>query len=63
MSEVIKGKVDLFLEKIVSRKLFVFLISTVFMLSGIIPSETWSYFASIYIGVQGMVDFAKVWKN
>ena len=50
-------------EKLVSRKLLVFLVATgLFAWAGLDP-ETWGMIAMCYIGGQSAIDFAKVWKG
>jgi len=58
-----KGILDAAQEKIVSRKLLVFLTATsLFIWSGLDP-DTWGMIAMCYIGGQAAIDFAKVWKG
>ena len=57
-----KGFLDAFQEKMVSRKLLVFITSTVLMWYGL-DSETWGMIAMMYIGGQSAVDFAKMWRH
>lgn len=57
-----KGILDAVQEKMVSRKLLVFIVATVLMWYGLDP-ETWSTIAIIYIGSQSAVDVAKVLKG
>ncbi len=57
-----KGVLDSVQEKIVSRKLLVFLVATgLFVWTGLDP-ETWGMIAMCYIGGQSAIDFAKIWK-
>ena len=58
-----KGALDAVQEKLVSRKLLVFLTATsLFVWSGLDP-DTWGMIAMCYIGGQAAIDFAKVWKG
>ena len=58
-----KGALDAVQEKLVSRKLLVFLTATsLFIWSGLDP-DTWGMIAMCYIGGQAAIDFAKVWKG
>ena len=58
-----KGMLDTIQEKIVSRKLLVFLTATgLFAWHGLDP-DTWGLIAVIYIGGQSMIDAVKVWKG
>jgi len=56
------GMLDQVQEKIVSRKLLVFVTATVLMWHGLDPN-TWGMIAMCYIGGQSVIDFAKVWKG
>ena len=57
-----KGMLDHFQEKIVSRKLLVFITATTLMWFGLDP-DTWAMIAAMYIGGQSVIDVAKVWKG
>tara|TARA_R110000824_G_scaffold10754_5_gene47083 strand:- start:1358 stop:1585 length:228 start_codon:yes stop_codon:yes gene_type:complete len=57
-----KGILDAVQEKVVSRKLLVFLMATGLMLWSTLDPETWGMIAVIYIGGQSVVDTAKTWK-
>ena len=56
-----KAFLDRVQEKIVSRKLIVFITATVLMWYGLDP-ETWGMIAMMYIGGQSAIDMVKVWK-
>jgi hypothetical protein len=56
------GILDTIQEKVISRKLLVFGVSTVLMWYGL-DSETWGMIAMTYIGGQTAIDFAKVWRG
>ena len=57
-----KGMLDAVQEKMVSRKLLVFITSTVLMWYGL-DSQTWGLIAMTYIGGQSAIDFAKMWRH
>ena len=58
-----KGMLDAVQEKVVSRKLLVFLTATsLFVWAGLDP-ETWGMIAMCYIGGQSAIDFAKIWRG
>ena len=58
-----KGMLDALQEKVVSRKLLVFLTATgLFVWSGLDP-ETWGMIAMCYIGGQSAIDFARIWRG
>lgn len=58
-----KGVLDAVQEKMVSRKLLVFIVSTVLLSFSTLDPETWGMIALIYIGGQSAVDIAKIWKG
>ena len=55
------GLLDRIQEKMVSRKLLVFIVATALMWYGLDP-ETWGLIAMMYIGGQSAIDMVKVWK-
>tara|TARA_B100000214_G_scaffold352317_1_gene307445 strand:+ start:2861 stop:3133 length:273 start_codon:yes stop_codon:yes gene_type:complete len=58
-----KGVLDAVQEKVVSRKLLVFMSATfLFVWAGLDP-DTWGMIAMCYIGGQSAIDFAKIWKG
>ena len=57
-----KGMLDNIQEKVVSRKLLVFITATCLMWFGLDP-DTWAMIAAMYIGGQSVIDVAKVWKG
>ena len=58
-----KGVLDAVQEKVISRKLLVFLTATaMFIYTGLDP-DTWGMIAMCYIGGQSAIDFAKIWKG
>jgi len=58
-----KGMLDALQEKMVSRKLLVFITATVLMGMAQLDPDTWGMIAMCYIGGQTAVDFAKAWRN
>ena len=58
-----KGILDLFQEKVISRKLLVFVCATALLASAHLDPETWGMIAMMYIGGQTAVDFAKMWRH
>jgi hypothetical protein len=58
-----KGMLDIIQEKIISRKLLVFICATALLSSAQLDPETWGMIAMIYIGGQTAVDFAKMWRH
>ena len=57
-----KGYLDRLTEKLISRKLLVFLTATGLMLYSDLSSDTWGLIAIVYIGSQGVVDAMKAYK-
>ena len=55
-----KGVLDVFVHKVISRKLLTFGIATTLLSQGNLASSDWTIIACIYIGVQGAIDFWKV---
>ncbi len=49
--------------KLLSRKLTVFLLTTLFLTTGKITNEQWVYVAILYIGSQTIIDFAEKLKK
>ena len=58
-----KGMLDAIQEKIVSRKLLLFITATVLMAWAQLDPDTWGMIAMCYIGGQTAVDFAKAWRS
>ena len=58
-----KGVLDAVQERLVSRKLLVFLVSTSLLYWAGLDSDTWGMVAMMYIGGQSAIDFAKVWRG
>jgi len=58
-----KGVLDAIQEKIVSRKLLVFLTATGLLAYAGLDPETWGMIAMMYIGGQSVIDAAKAWRH
>ena len=58
-----KGILDSLQEKVVSRKLLVFLTATALMMWANLDPDIWGMIAVCYIGGQSAIDFAKSWKH
>jgi hypothetical protein len=58
-----QSKIDLLLEKMISRKLLVFLTATGLMAWDGLESETWGMVAIVYIGGQAVVDAMKAYRH
>ena len=57
-----KGMLDSLQEKVVSRKLLVFLTATALMMYANLDPDIWGMIAICYIGGQSAIDMVKVWK-
>jgi hypothetical protein len=51
-----KEKIDQLLNKVISRKLMVFIVACVGLFSGTLTSYDWVIIATAYIGIQGFTD-------
>ena len=58
-----KHFIDKNLNKFISRKLLVWLISTGFLIYGFVTSDQWMAITLAYVGVQGFADIATKWKS
>ena len=58
-----RGVLDAIQEKIVSRKLLVFLTATGLLAWAGLDPETWGMIAMMYIGGQSVIDAAKAWRH
>tara|TARA_Y100000593_G_C4257470_1_gene310373 strand:+ start:718 stop:987 length:270 start_codon:yes stop_codon:yes gene_type:complete len=58
-----KGMLDAVQEKVVSRKLLVFICATALLMYSGLEADIWGMIAMCYIGGQSAIDFAKVWKG
>lgn len=56
------GFIDVLSERMLSRKLLVWIVSTVFLGLGKISPDEWMAISLGYIGVQGVADLAAKWK-
>jgi ABC-type maltose transport system permease subunit len=63
MSAGTKARLDRILNKLVSRKLTVFLIATYGLFSDKIPAEQWVTLAIVYIGTQAAINAVSVMKG
>lgn len=57
------GILDVLSEKVLSRKLMVWIVATVFLGFGKITPDEWMGISLGYIGVQGVADLATKWKQ
>lgn len=57
------GILDVLSEKVLSRKLMVWVVSTIFLGFGKITPDEWMSISLGYIGVQGVADLATKWKG
>ena len=58
-----KEKIDLYLNKWVSRKLMVFVVACSGLFSGHLTSTDWVIIATAYISIQGFTDIVKKLKT
>lgn len=54
--EQAKEFIDKYLQKFISRKLLVFIITTVLLLTGYVTNEQWMAISVAYVGVEGFAD-------
>ena len=54
---------DKWVAKLISRKLLVWAVSTVFLIFGLITSDQLVALALAYVGIQGFADIAVRWKS
>ena len=59
----IKAFADKYLEKFMSRKLLVWVSTTVLLVVDKLDGEQWVAIALAYIGSQGIADIATAWKS
>ena len=57
------GMLDTVQQKVVSRKLMVWLASTWLMFNANLESADWVAISLAYIGAQGLADIASAWKH
>ena len=57
--------IDKYLNKLLSRKLMVWLTATSFMLMDVVPLESsdWVAISLAYIGLEGLADIATRWRH
>jgi hypothetical protein len=58
-----KEKIDLYLNKWVSRKLMVFAVASAGLFCGYLSSTDWVIIATAYIGIQGFTDIVNKLKR
>jgi len=54
-----KEAFDVFLQKIISRKLLAWIVATVALFLGVVTEEAWQWITGIYIGVVGVGDIVE----
>ena len=57
------GIIDLVSEKIVSRKLLVWIVSTVLLATAKISPDEWTAISLGYVGIEGFADMAAKWRR
>lgn len=57
------GLIDQAREKLISRKLLVFVTATCLLVWSNLDPNTWGMIAMCYIGSQTAIDFAKTWRG
>lgn len=58
-----RGFLDIVTEKLVSRKLLVWIISSTFLCLGKISADEWVAISLGYVGIEGIADIATKWKG
>lgn len=58
-----KQEIDIILNKLISRKLLVFLIACAGLFIGNLTSQDWVIIATAYIGIQGFTDIVNKLKE
>ena len=58
-----RGFFDIITEKLVSRKLLVWVVSSSFLAFGKITPDEWAAISLGYIGMEGIADIATKWKG
>jgi len=58
-----KGVLDAIQERLVSRKLLVFLTATGLLIGAGLDPDTWGMIAMFYIGGQSAIDAVQVWRH
>jgi hypothetical protein len=57
------GYVDVILQKVISRKMFVFLVSILLLFLGRIDMQGWLLIASVYMGSQALLSAVEIIKG
>ena len=57
------GIIDVLSEKVLSRKLLVWIVATGFLGFGKISADEWMSISLGYIGIQGVADLAAKWRS
>ena len=57
------GLIDRALEKLFSRKLLTWMVTTGLLIANKLDGEQWVAISLAYIGVQGLADIATAWKS
>jgi len=63
LSKEYSGYLDMFLSKIISRKLLAWIVSTFFLYKQILEPDDWVYITLLWIGVQGTIDWYEIYKK
>ena len=58
-----RGLFDIITEKLISRKLLVWIVSSSFLAFGKITPDEWAAISLGYIGIEGIADIATKWKG
>lgn len=58
-----RGVLDILAEKAISRKLLVWIISSIFLCIGKITPDEWTAISIGYVGMEGFADLAVKWKG
>ena len=58
-----KPKLDSLIKRFSSRKLLVWVTTTILLLGEYVESSEWVAIALVYIGTQGAADIARKWKG
>lgn len=58
-----RGFLDIITEKLISRKLLVWIVSSSFLAFGKISPDEWAAISLGYIGIEGVADIAAKWKG
>lgn len=56
-------KIDFFLNKLLPKKLIVWIIATILVFNKLIPGDLWCYITMIYLGVNVAQKFSGLEKN